>query len=139
MSSGFNIVYVGGGVIDKIRELPYPHFSKYPKPYTLGNKIEVLAEARLFSHTTTLPFPVEFLSVAFASSIYCDDDYWELTIGTDKICQQIWTKELPESVSMGNSFGIVFPVATNTPITFDFFNGSGTAKMVKYNLKFLRK
>jgi hypothetical protein len=140
MSSGFNVVYVGGGVIDKIRELPYPHFSKFTKPYIKGRKMQILEEARSFIDTFTLPFPTEFLSVAFSASQYCDDDYWELTIGVEKICEQIWTKDgLPESVSMGNSFGIVYPLPANTPIKFEFSNGSGTAKMVKYNIKFLRK
>jgi hypothetical protein len=134
----FNVVYVGGGVIDKVRELPYPHFSKYPKPYIKGNQIDVLAESRTFPATFTLPFPTEFLSIAFASSLYCIGDYWELTIGTEKICEQIYTKALPESVSMGNSFGIVYPLPANTPVRFDFFNVSGEAKTVWFNVKFLR-
>jgi hypothetical protein len=138
--SGFGIFYVGGGIIDKVRELPYPHFSKNTIPYIKGRKIQVTDEARVFSDIFSLPFQTEFLSIAFSASVYCDEDYWELTIGTEKICEQIWTKDgLPESVSMGNSFGIVYPLPANTPLKFDFFNGSGQAKMVKYNVKFLRK
>lgn len=136
----FNVVYLAGGVVDKVRELPYPHYSRFPVPYIKGGKIQVTAEARTFSDIISLPFPVEFLSVAFSASEYCDDDYWELTIGNVKICEQIWTKDgLPESVSMGNSFGIVYPVPANTQFKFDFVNGSGTAKMVKFNYKFLRQ
>ncbi|MBO9598579.1 MAG: hypothetical protein J7559_12285 [Cohnella sp.] len=137
--SGFGIVYVGGGVIDKVRELPYPHFSKFTKPYVKGRMIDVSASAAAFTDSYSLPFDAEFLSIAFASSIYCVGDYWELTIGTDKVCEQIYTKELPESVSMGNSFGIVFPLAAGTSIKFQFFNVSGEAKQVWYNVKFLRK
>lgn len=135
----FNVTYIGGGVIDKVRELPYPHFSRFPTPYIKGRKIQVLESATVFSDTFSLPFPVEFLSVAFSASQYCEEDYWELTVGGVKICEQIWTKDgLPESVSMGNSFGIVYPVAADTAITFDFANGSGVAKTVKYNIKLLR-
>ncbi|MED2002414.1 hypothetical protein P4V86_03450 [Brevibacillus laterosporus] len=90
------------------------------------------------SDTFSLPYDTEFLSIAFAASQYCVGDYWELTIGKEKVCQTIFTKELPESVSMGNSFGIVYPIEAGTPIKFDFVNTSGQAKSVWYNIKFLR-
>ncbi|WKL02729.1 hypothetical protein Q0F98_02170 [Paenibacillus amylolyticus] len=59
-------------------------------------------------------------------------------IGTEKVCHTIYTKELPESVSMGNSFGIVYPIPAGTTITFEFFNAVAEAKSVWYNIKFLR-
>ena len=134
----FAISYVAGGVIDKVRELPYPHFSKYPVPYIKGRRIEVSGEG-VFNDSFSLPFPTEFLSVAFAASEYCDGDYWELTIGGVKVCETVYTKELPESVSMGNSFGIVYPLEENTVLKFDFYNVSGNPKSVWYNIKFLRE
>lgn len=135
----FNISYPAGGTIDKVRELPYPHFSKFTIPYIKGRRIDVTDTPDVFSDTYSLPFDAEFLSIAFAASEYCVGDYWELTIGDVKICETIYTKELPESVSMGNSFGIVYFVPAHTPIRFDFYNVSGTAKQVWYNIKFLRK
>lgn len=134
----FSISYVAGGVIDKVRELPYPHFSKKTIPYIRGRMIDVSASATVFSDSYSLPFDTEFLSIAFASSEYCIGDYWELSIGGIKVCETIYTKELPESVSMGNSFGIVYPVPANTELKFDFYNVSGEAKTVWYNIKFLR-
>jgi hypothetical protein len=134
----FQIVYVGGGVIDKVRELPYPHFSKFTQPFVRGRMIDVAASPQTFSDTYSLPFPTEFLSVAFAASQYCVGDYWELTINGVKVCETIYTKELPESVSMGNSFGIVYPLPADAEIKFDFYNISGEAKQVWYNVKFLR-
>lgn len=135
----FAISYLAGGVVDEVRKLPYPHFSKFTVPYVRGRMIDVAEEARVFTDTYALPFPTEFLSVALACSEYCIGDYWELTIGEVKICETIYTKELPESVSMGNSFGIVYPVFANTVLKFDFYNISGTPKAVWYNIKFLRK
>lgn len=134
----FQISHISGGVLDKVRELPYPHFSKKTIPYVVGRMIDVTASPETFTDIYTLPFDTEFLSVAFASSEYCIGDYWELSIGGLKVCETIYTKELPESVSMGNSFGIVYPVPANTEIKFDFYNVSGTAKQVWYNVKFLR-
>lgn len=134
----FSISYVAGGVIDKVRELPYPHFSKYPVPFIKGRRMEINGGGT-FTDTYSLPFPTEFLSIAFAASEYCDGDYWELTLGGVKICETIYTKELPESVSMGNSFGIVYPMEEDTEVKFEFFNVSGEPKSVWYNIKFLRE
>lgn len=134
----FQITHPVGGVIDKLRELPYPHFSKKTVPYVKGRAIQVSTEARPFVDSYSLPFDTEFLSIAFAASEYCVGDYWELKIGEEKICETIYTKELPESVSMGNSFGIVLPVPADTVLEFTFYNVSGTAKQVWYNIKFLR-
>jgi len=133
----FTVSYVAGGVIDKVRQLPYPHFSIYTVPYIKGRRIEASGSG-VYTDTFSLPFPSEFLSVAFAASEYCDGDYWELTLGDTKVCETIYTKELPESVSMGNSFGIVYPLDENTPIKFAFHNVSGKSKSVWYNIKFLR-
>lgn len=134
----FSVVYLGGGIVDKVRELPYPHFSKYTIPLVKGRRLGIVATDQIKSDTYSLPFPTEFLSVAFACSSYCDGDYWELTVKGEKIADHIYTKELPESVSMGNSFGIVYPLPPNAEVKFDFYNVSGTAKTVWYNIKFLR-
>lgn len=133
----FMITHVSGGVIDKVRELPYPHFSRFTVPYIKGRRITA-GGAGKFTDTYSLPFPTEFLSVAFAASEYCDGDYWELTVGGTKLCETIYTKELPESVSMGNSFGIVYPLEEDTEIKFEFYNESGEPKTVWYNIKFLK-
>lgn len=134
----FSVSYVSGGVIDKVRELPYPHFSKNKIPYIKGQKLNLSNVKKVTTDTFSLPFQTEFLSVAVACSCYNDEDFWELSLDGVKICETIYTKELPESVSMGNSFGIVYPLKPNTTIKFDFHNMSGVEKNVWYNVKFLR-
>ena len=138
MKLSFVVSHVAGGVIDKVRQLPYPHFSIFTVPYIKGRRIKAEGEG-VFVDTFSLPFPTEFLSVAFAASKYCDGDYWELTLGDVKVCETIYAKELPESVSMGNSFGIVYPLKENTVIKFEFHNVSGEVKFIWYNIKFLRE
>lgn len=137
----FNISYIGGGVLDKVRELPYPHFSKFSTPYIRGRLVTVpemsFADAVIDSYA--LPFQTEFLSIAVGCSVYCDGDYWELKIGNNMICESIYTKDMPESVSMGNSFGIVYPLESNTTLQFKYYNVSKSAKTVWYNIKFLRE
>ncbi len=137
----FNVGYTAGGIINKVEELPYPHFSKNKIPYIKGrviNAANTAPEARTYIDQITLPYDVEFLSIAMACSIYHVGDYWEFDIGGITICETIYTKELPESVSMGNSFGIVYPIPANTCLKFTFFNSSGKPKAVWYNVKFLR-
>lgn len=141
----FNAGYIVGGDIDRIKQLPYPHFSKYPVPYIKGRQL-LATEVGEVVDTFSLPFDAEFLSVAFSASAYCAGDYWELTIGDNPICERIYAKGLPESVSMGNSFGIVYPIEKGTPITFKFVSvemptdsaGKEYGKHVWYNIKFLR-
>ena len=134
----FTISYVAGGVIDKVRRLPYPHFSLFEIPYIKGERM-VISGAGAHERTFQLPFPTEFLSIAFATSDYCDGDYWDLYLGNVHVCETIYTKRLPESVAMGNSFGIVYPLDANVPVRFVFTNNSGEDKSVWFNIKFLRE
>lgn len=134
----FNVSYVSGGVIDKVRELPYPHFSKNTIPYVKGEVLQIDAVKKTYTSTFSLPFKTEFLSIAIAANCYNDEDFWELTLDGVKVAETIYTKELPESISMGNSFGIVYPLEANSVIKFDFYNMSGVEKKVWYNVKFLR-
>ncbi|SNS21780.1 hypothetical protein SAMN05446037_100672 [Anaerovirgula multivorans] len=133
----FNVSYLSGGVVDKVRQLPYPHFSKLTVPYIKGRMIAVNG-AGTYEDTFSLPFDTEFLSVAFACSDYCKGDYWDFYIGDVKVCETIYTKELPESVSMGNSFGIVYPLEPNAVLKFVFTSVNTGEKSVWYNVKFLR-
>lgn len=134
----FTITTISGGVIDKIRELPYPHFSSKFIPYVKGSYIDVPASSGVFKSEQSLPFDCEFLSIAIACNIYSDTDFWSLKIGNQLICDTIYTKQLPESVSMGNSFGIVYPVPANTVLKFEFDNVSAIAKKVWFNIKVLK-
>lgn len=130
----FQVSYIGGGVLDKVKELPHPHFSKFTVPLVKGRKIIVEAERKSFTDIFTLPYNAEFITVAVACSEYNADDYWELTLDGVKVCETIYTKGLPESVSAK----VVVPIAADKEIKFQFFNMSGVAKDVWFNVKFLR-
>ena len=62
------------------------------EPFIRGRMLDVTASKQVFSDTYTLPYPTEFLSVAFASSNYCIGDYWELSLDGVKVCETIYTK-----------------------------------------------
>ena len=134
----FNVIYSAGGVIDKVREFPYPQFPKKVIPWVKGFMLNVTATNDVFSYTYTLPEDMELVSIAMACSTYGIGDYWEVQAGSEKICETIYTKELPESVGMGNYLSVVYPMSQNSAITMYFYNNSGTAKQVWFNFKFLK-
>lgn len=134
----FEVIYSAGGIIDKVKEFPYPQFPKKVVPFVKGFKLDVPASTGVFTHTYVLPEDMELVSIAMACSSYGIGDYWEVQAGEEKICETIYTKELPESVGMGNYLSVVYPLPQNAAITMYFYNESGTAKQVWFNFKFLR-
>lgn len=132
----FRAVQVVGGKI-KVTRLPYPIFPSKLIPYTKGRRLICTDVAQTFTDTLEFAFDVEMISVAIACSSYAPDDYWEMTVGTEKIFESIYLKELPESFKVGASTG-VFPIPAGTNIQLDFYNVSGIAKDVWFNIKTLK-
>jgi len=134
----FEVIYSAGGIIDKVKEFPYPQFPKKVVPFVKGFKMDVPASNGVYNYTYNLKEDVELVSIAMACSSYGTGDYWEVQAGSEKICETIYTKELPESVGMGNYLSVVYPLPANSAIIMYFYNNSGTAKQVWFNFKFLR-
>jgi hypothetical protein len=134
----FEIIYSAGGIIDKVKEFPYPQFPHKVIPYVKGFNLNVPATQGVYNYNYTLLEDMELVSIAIACSTYDVSDYWEVVVGDEKICETIYTKELPESVGMGNYLSVVYPVIQNTVITMYYYNNSGNAKQVWFNFKFLR-
>ena len=130
--------YNVGGIIDLLRNLPYPLFPRKQKPFHKGFDVKMPARAGVYSFEYVPELDVEFTGIAVACSGYREGDYWELSVGEEKLFETIYTKELPESHSVGAGFGMIYPVEKGTRIKFDFYNDSRTSKTVWINLKFLR-
>lgn len=133
----FGVVYIADGRI-QIRELPFPWFPKKTKPFVKGLSLSLPAADGTYEASYTPGADMELLTVAVACSGYAADDYWELWVGSERICETIYLKELPESVGMGSPWAVVFPVPAGTPVSFRFRNASATAKRVWVNFHFLR-
>ena len=134
----FRVVSVAGAL--KIKKLPYPLFPTKYEPKTKGFELQVQNNNLApFTVEFTPDVDIEFLGVSIACSSYSAGDYWELEIGTEKPYETIYTKELPESINIGNmGFGIVYPVAAGTLMKFSFYNASETLKIAWINLKYLK-
>ncbi|MCX7610401.1 MAG: hypothetical protein N2043_02285 [Ignavibacterium sp.] len=135
---GFQTNYNVGGVIDLIRQFPYPLFPKKTIPFVKGFSIDVPAKSGLYQIEYKPDVEVEFVGISVACSGYREKDFWELTVNGEKLFETIYTKELPESHSLGAGFSTVFPVPLGSSILFDFHNDSRTSKTVWINMKFLR-
>jgi hypothetical protein len=138
----FSIVYVGGGMLDKVRSvsrlesgrLDAPYMPTLTEPFIKGRRIEIPGQVTTVTDTFKLNFPVELLSIAIGADKYQSKDYWNLFVGEAPIIETIYTKQLPEGINLT----VVKPIPANTPITFSFVNEGGAPKTVWYNLQFLK-
>lgn len=137
---GFNVTYPAGGVIDEVKKINFPPhlFPSLAKPFTKGFKLEIPAITGVYTLTYTAAQPIELIDIGLACSGYADDDYWEMTVGTEKIVETMYTKELPQHVNMGTTLYVVQRIATGTEIKMEFHNDSGTSKNVWFDLRFLK-
>lgn len=134
MSENFAVTYMAGGKVDK---LPHPLFPKKSKPHILGRKVSIPASVGVYTDTIITDVDSEYLCIAIAASVYTIGDYWELSVGGRKVCESIYMKGLPESIAVGNTMVVIYPIPAQTTITFTYNNSFNIEKQVFYNLHFL--
>lgn len=138
----FSIVYVGGGVLDKVRSvsrleggrLDAPFMPTLTEPAILGYRLEVPASFDTATYATRTVSNGELLSVAVACDKYQDRDCWSLEVNGQMLVEKVYTKQLPE----GLNFMVAKFTGPGTEIKFHFHNEGGAAKTVWFNLQFLR-
>lgn len=74
---------------------------------------------------------MELLGLEVGCTGYADVDYWDFYVGEKRICESIYTKEVAQTKWLG-----VLPVETGTVLRLDFYNNSGTSKVVWVDLNF---
>lgn len=137
--SGYGTILFGGDVdsVGKIRSLPHPQFPGKTVPKVKGIWIDVPPAVGIYSKVVVANKDLEFINASLAASGYLHPDYWEFTVGTYKMFETVYTKELPQTVYSGTMMAMVYPIASGTPMRLDFVNNSGTSKQVWFDLKFL--
>jgi len=138
---GFNINYNAGGVIDLVKKVNLPE-SLFPSgntPKTKGFRMDIPALPGKSEITYSVPFEINLVDASIACSGYHDLDYWEVEVDGIKICETMYTKELPENISQGNSSKIAYTIPANTVIKLQFYNMSATSKKAWYTLRYLYK
>lgn len=146
---GFSPTYSVGGVIDEVKHVttvdeikkinfPSNVFPSLSKSFTKGFRTEIPAAAGIYIVPYTAPVDMELLDVALACSGYGDDDYWELDVGTEKVIETMYTKELPQHINMGTSLYVIEKIPAGTEIKLSFCNNSATSKTVWFDLRLLK-
>jgi hypothetical protein len=137
--SGYGSFIFGGDLdrVGKIGALPHPQFPSKTVPKTKGIWIDVPPNVGVYSKIVTADKDVEFVNASLAASGYLHPDFWEFTVGTYKMFETIYTKELPQTIYSGTMLAMIYPIAAGTPMRIDFVNNSGTSKQVWIDLKFL--
>lgn len=134
---GFQATLPVGGVIDKVRGLPHPLFASMYTPLCIGKQLSIPEQTGVFTDSYTLPFDTEVSAINQWNSMWMPNDYWDLWLGEIHICQKIYTKTVPQTIPMGQYFGLVYPLKAGSIVKFQFTNGSGKAKIIDWDIKFL--
>ena len=137
--------YNVGGVIDEIKKINWPAhlFPRFTKPFVKGFRMEIPALPGVYELSYIAQEDLELVNVALACSGYKDTDEWELiTQAPDEdpytVVETMPTRELAESINMGNVLYIVHRLPKGSTLTFKFYNHSETSKIVWPSVRFLR-
>lgn len=138
--------YGVGGWLDEVKKINFPPhlFPRLSTPFTKGFTIEVPPVPGIYSVTYTLAEQMELVNVALACSGYRDGDIWEVVTQQPgeaeyTLVETMPTRELAESINMGNVLYIVHRLEAGSTITFNFYNNSGTSKNVWPSIRLLKK
>lgn len=135
-----NVSYVAGGQIDLIKKINLPESIQPDVNMTSskGFRLELFADQLTAEVIYTTDKLMYISSVSVSCDRYDDLDYWELQIGSNMICETMYT--LDSSDGGATSGFQIFPKATpNTDIKFTFFNDSNIPKRVWITLGFMYK
>lgn len=128
MSSGANFAsYMVGGRFDP------PFMPTKTKPYIVGSMVESERIGKVESKIV-VEEPCELLSVAVGVSNYEPKDYWNLYVGNELVCKNIYTKDVPE----GMYLTAIIPCEIGTLFHLEFFNEGGKQKYVWVNYQMLK-
>lgn len=127
MSNGANFVnYMAGGRFDP------PFMPTKTIPYIEGTMVE--ARVGKNDSKLTISEDCELLSVAVGVSDYEPRDYWNLYVGNDLVCRNIYTKDVPE----GMYLTAIIPCTAGTTFHLEYFNVGGKPKYVWVNYQMLK-
>jgi hypothetical protein len=128
MSSGVNFAnYIVGGRFDP------PFMPTKTNPYIEGIMVESTSAGKV-ENRLAVAEDCELLSVAVGVSQYEVRDYWNLYVGNQLVCRNIYTKDLPE----GMYLTAIIPCKAGTQLHFEFFNEGGKPKFIWVNYQMLK-
>ncbi|MED1650225.1 Low copy number virion structural protein [Bacillus pacificus] len=122
----FETNYLAGGRLDP------PFHPTKTEPFIPGFIMDSFS-LQTNETTYTLPADMELYAISVSASIYELDDKWSLIVNGQTVCNNIYTKDIPE----GMHFMVYKPLAAGSTIQFSFKNQGILDKTVWFELHFL--
>lgn len=139
---GFQVVYVAGGELDKVKKVNYvekiKNFAQLNQPYNKMVMINVPAIAGVYDLDYVSPDEeTELLSFVVTCSGYGENDYYNLYVNNELWFDTWFPTEVKEGLYIGTST-YVYELPASSKIKLKFVNISGTAKKVWLGVRLLR-
>lgn len=139
---GFQVVYVAGGELDKVKKVNYvekiKNFAQLNQPYNKMVMINIPAVVGIFDLDYTSPNEtMELLSFVVTCSGYGENDYYNLFVNDELWFDTWFPTEVKEGLYIGTST-YVYELPPLSNIKLKFVNISGTSKKVWLGVRMLR-
>lgn len=139
---GFEVSYVAGGELDKVKRVNYvdriKNFAQLTQPYNKMTMINVPAIAGIYDLDYISPDEeMELLSIVVTCSGYGENDYYNLYVNDELWFDTWFPTEVKEGLYIGTST-YVYILPASSKITLKFVNISGTSKKVWLGVRMLR-
>ena len=139
---GFQVSYVAGGEIDKVKRVNYVdrirNFAYLSQPYNKMTMINVPAIAGVYDLDYVTPDEeMELLSIVVTCSGYGENDYYNLFVNDELWFDTWFPTEVKEGLYIGTST-YVYVLPPKSKMKLKFVNMSGTSKKVWLGVRLLR-
>jgi len=144
--SSFNVSYNAGGVIDRVKvidEVKKMNLPEHVSPdvnmvSSKGFRLHATSEEAV-SFTQVFNKDVYLCEMEISCEEYDDLDYWELSIDNEKICETMYTQQMPKDTTIGHDFSIFPKVPSGSELKFEFYNASGRPKKIWVMISYMYK
>ena len=139
---GFEVAYIAGGELDKVKKVDYvkeiKNFAQLSQPYNKMTLINVPAIAGVYDLDYTSPAEeTELLSLVVTCSGYGENDYYNLFVNDELWFDTWFPTEVKEGLYIGTST-YVYKLPPSSKLKMKYVNISGTAKKVWLGVRLLR-
>lgn len=139
----FQVVYVAGGELDKVKRVEYvkeiKNFAQLSQPYNKMVMMNIPAIEGVYDLDWISPNEeVELLSLVITCSGYGESDYYNLYVNNQRWFDTWFPTEVKEGLYIGTAT-YVYKLPAQSKIKLKFMNISGTAKKVWLGIRMLRE
>lgn len=139
---GFDVSYIAGGELDKVKRLDYieeiKNFAQLSQPYNKMTMINIPAITGVYDLDYTSPNEeTELLSLVVTCSGYGENDYYNLFVNDELWFDTWFPTEVKEGLFIGTST-YVYKLPAASKVKLKYVNITGTAKKLWLGVRLLR-